>query len=168
MWKHRWVKQEMATYITKRRQSLSCSARSFSDIPAMKKSSADKLRWQNSFSQFRRTTRDWSHSCISPQTEMDLTHTYINFFSFWLNNLYTEIKPESNCRIPGHSFTCHWIRTALVLRLLPTHVSEADQSGWVFCSLAELKERFIRFFLCWSLQCLQMKPSFITTGPCSF
>ena len=32
----------MATYITKRRQSLSCSARSFSDIPAMKKSSADK------------------------------------------------------------------------------------------------------------------------------
>ena len=30
------------TYIMKRRQSLACSARSFSDIPAMKKSSADK------------------------------------------------------------------------------------------------------------------------------
>ena len=28
----------------KRRQSLACSARSFSDIPAMKKSSADKTR----------------------------------------------------------------------------------------------------------------------------
>ena len=40
----------MATYITKRRQSLSCLARSFSDIPAMKKSSAEKFRWQNSFS----------------------------------------------------------------------------------------------------------------------
>ena len=32
------------SYIMKRRQSLACSARSFSDIPAMKKSSADKLR----------------------------------------------------------------------------------------------------------------------------
>ena len=36
--------QEMATYIMKRRHSLACSARSFSDIPAMKKSSADKPR----------------------------------------------------------------------------------------------------------------------------
>ena len=38
----------MATFIVKRRQSLAFSARSFSDIPAMKKkkkkSSADKLR----------------------------------------------------------------------------------------------------------------------------
>ena len=64
MWKRRCVKQEMATYITKGRQSLSCSARSFSDMPAIKKSSAAKLRWQNSFNQFRRTTKDWSHSCI--------------------------------------------------------------------------------------------------------
>ena len=38
------------------------------------------IRWQNSFSQFRRTTRDWSHSCISPQTGMAPTHAYINFF----------------------------------------------------------------------------------------
>ena len=28
-----------------------------------------------------------------------------------------------------------------------------------------MKERFIRFFLCGSLQCLQMKPSFTTSGP---
>ena len=80
MWKHQCVKKEMATYITKRRQSLSCSARSFSDIPAMKKSSAAKLHWQNSFSQFRRTTREWSHSCISLLTGMAPTHAYINFF----------------------------------------------------------------------------------------
>ena len=32
----------MGTYITKRRQSLSCSVRSFSDTPVMEKSSADK------------------------------------------------------------------------------------------------------------------------------
>ena len=94
------------------------------------------------------------------------------FFSFWLNNLYTEIKTGSNCRVPGHSFTCHWIRIAslilcLDLQSLPIHVSEADQSGRILCSLAKLKERFIRFFLCWSLQCLRMKPSSITTGPCS-
>ena len=84
----------MATYITKRRQSLSCSARSFNDTLAMKKSSALKLRRQNSCSQFRWTTRDWSHSCTSPQTKMAPTHACINFFSFWLNNLHTEIKSE--------------------------------------------------------------------------
>ena len=43
----------------------------------------------------------------------------------------------SNFRIPGHSFTCHWLRiTSIVLCLdlqsLPTHVSEADQNGRVF------------------------------------
>ena len=86
----------MATYITKRRQSLSCSARSFSDIPAMKKLSAAKLRWQNSFSQFRRTTREWSHSCISLLTGMASTHAYINFFSFWLINLYNDKKWKSD------------------------------------------------------------------------
>ena len=92
MWKHRCVKQEMATSITKRRQSLSFSAKSFSDIPAMKKSFAIKLCWQNSFSLFRRTTRDWSHSQYSPRTGIAPTHAYINLFSFWLNNLYTEIQ----------------------------------------------------------------------------
>ena len=60
----------------------------------MKKLSAAKLRWQNSFSQFRRTTGDWSYSCISPLTGVAPTHAYINFFSFWLNNLYNEIKSE--------------------------------------------------------------------------
>ena len=62
------------------RQSLSCAARSFSDMPAMKRSSAAKLRRQNPFSQFRRTTKDWSHSCISPLTEMAPTHVYINYW----------------------------------------------------------------------------------------
>ena len=38
-WRHRRVKREMATYIKKRKQSFL-----FSDIPAIKKSSADKLR----------------------------------------------------------------------------------------------------------------------------
>ena len=33
----------MATYIMKKRQSLAFSATSFSDIPAMKKASAEKL-----------------------------------------------------------------------------------------------------------------------------
>ena len=43
------------------------------------------------------------------------------------------------------------------------------RSGWIIYTLRlKVRERFIRFFLCWSLQCLQMKPSFITTGPCSF
>ena len=60
----------------KLRQSLSCSTRSFSDITAMKKSSADKPCWQNSFSQFRQTTKDWSHSCISPLTGMAPTYAY--------------------------------------------------------------------------------------------
>ena len=53
-----------------------------------------------------------------------------------------QIKLQSNCRIPGHSFICHWIRIASIvlclnLQSLPTHVSEADQSGQVFCSLAK-------------------------------
>ena len=48
---------------------------------------------------------------------------------------------RSNCRIPSHSFTCHCIRIASIvlcldLQSLPTRVSEADQSGRVFCSLA--------------------------------
>ena len=67
--------------LTYRRQgSLSCSARSFSHIPAMTKSSADKLHRLNSFSQFRRTTRNWSHSCISRLTGITPTHAFINFF----------------------------------------------------------------------------------------
>ena len=51
----------------------------------------------------------------------------------WIENLF-EVKIRSNCRIPGHSFTCHYIRIAsIVLRLdlqsLPTHVSEAEKAA---------------------------------------
>ena len=80
----------MATYITKRRQSLACSARSFSDIPAMKKSSADKTHlvslggWPETgaIRVFHRR-HEW----------LQLMRILI-FFSFWLNNLYNEIKSE--------------------------------------------------------------------------
>ena len=98
-------------------------AESFSLSEVVQRFSGDGkvIRWQNSFRQFRRTIRDWSHSCISPLTGMFRLMRILIVFSFWLNNLYTEIK-------------------------------------------IKLKERFIRFFLCWTLQCLQMKPSFVTTG----
>ena len=44
-----------------------------------------------------------------------------------------------NCRIPCHSFTCHWIGIAsivlcLVLESFTSHVNEMNQSGRVFCS----------------------------------
>ena len=50
-----------------------------------------------------------------------------------------EIDDRLNCRIPCHSFTCHWIRIAsivlsLVLESLTTHINEVDQSGRVFWS----------------------------------
>lgn len=50
------------------------------------------------------------------------------------------IKERSHFRIPGHSFTCHWIRLmSIVLCLdlpsLPTNVSDR-----VFCSLDEGKK----------------------------
>ena len=53
------------------------------------------------------------------------------------------MKFRSNCRKPGHSFTCHSIIISSIvlgldLQSLPTHVGEADQSGGVFWSLAEI------------------------------
>ena len=50
----------------------------------------------------------------------------------WIENLF-EVKIRSNCRIPSHSLTCHWIRIASIvlcldLQSLPTHVSEAEKS----------------------------------------
>ena len=94
----------MATYITKKRQSLSCSARWFSDIPAMEKSSADK------------------------------TH---------LGSLGG--RPETGATPVFHRWR-EW------LQLMKEKKTE------------KLKERSARFFLFWTLQCLQMKPSFINTG----
>ena len=64
-WKYRCVKLEMVTYITKRRPFL------FSKV--VQRYSGDKvIRWLVSLTkliiQFRRTTRNWSHCCISPLT----------------------------------------------------------------------------------------------------
>ena len=41
------------------------------------------LRWLNQFSQFRRTIRDRSHSCILPLTGMAPTHAFIYLFFFF-------------------------------------------------------------------------------------
>ena len=66
----------------KRRQSLACSARSFSDIPAMKKSSADK-------------THLVSLGGLPDTGAIPVFHRWQEWlFSFQLNNLYTEIKTE--------------------------------------------------------------------------
>ena len=102
-WKHRCVKQEMVTYVAKGRQPFL-----FSEVVQRHSGDEKVICWLNSFSQFRRTTRDWSHSCISPLTGIAPTHAfiillyfifYLSFFflfchSFWLNDLYTEIKTE--------------------------------------------------------------------------
>ena len=53
---------------------------------------------------------------------------FTNCFSSWLS-----------CRIPCHSFKCHWKRITFIvlclhLRSVPTHINEVDQSGTVFCS----------------------------------
>ena len=59
-----------ATYITKRRQSLSCSARLFSDILVMKKSSADycshegQIHSSGSSSLFAQQLKEESHGLI--------------------------------------------------------------------------------------------------------
>ena len=87
----------MVIKITKGLQSLSCPMRQFSVTLPMKE------LLLSSFSQFRRTIKDWNHSCISPPTGIAPTHAFIILFflffivvchSFWLNNLYTEIKTE--------------------------------------------------------------------------
>ena len=80
----------MATYIAKRRQSLSCSAGSFSDTPAMKKSSAGKThlvrlggRLETGAIRVFHRRQEW----------LQLMRILI-FYSFRLNNLYAEIKTE--------------------------------------------------------------------------
>ena len=75
-WKHRCVKQEMVTYVAKGRQPFL-----FSEVVQRHSGDEKVICWLNSFSQFRRTTRDWSHSCISPLTGIAPTQTFINFFS---------------------------------------------------------------------------------------
>ena len=74
-WKHRCVKQEMVTYVAKGRQPFL-----FSEVVQRHSGDEKVICWLNSFSQFRRTTRDWSHSCISPLTGIAPTQTFINFF----------------------------------------------------------------------------------------
>ena len=73
-WKHRCVKQEMVTYVAKGRQPFL-----FSEVIQRYSGSEIVICWLNSF-QFRRTIRDWSHSCISPLTGIAPTQTFINFF----------------------------------------------------------------------------------------
>ena len=80
----------MTTYMMNRRQSLACSARSFSDIPAMKKSSADKThlvslggRPETGAIRVFHCRQEW----------LQLMRILI-FFSFRLNNSYTKIKTE--------------------------------------------------------------------------
>ena len=80
----------MATYITKRRQSLSCLAGSFSDTPAMKKSSAGKTHFVSLGGRL-----ETGAIRVFPRRQewLQLMRILI-FFSFRLNNLYTEIKTE--------------------------------------------------------------------------
>ena len=74
-WKHRCVKQEMVTYVAKGRQPFL-----FSEVVQRHSGDEKVICWLNSFSQFRRTIRDWSHSSISPLTGIAPTKTFINFF----------------------------------------------------------------------------------------
>ena len=73
--KYRCVKQEMVTYVAKGRQPFL-----FSEVVQRHSGDEKVICWLNSFSQFRRTIRDWSHSCISPLTGIAPTQTFINFF----------------------------------------------------------------------------------------
>ena len=74
-WKHRCVKQEMVTCVVKGRQPFLLS-----EVVQRYSGDENVIYWLNSFSQFRRTIRDWSHSCISPLTGIAPTQTFINFF----------------------------------------------------------------------------------------
>ena len=74
-WKHRCVKQEMVTYVAKGRQPFL-----FSEVVQRHSGDEKVICWLNSFSQFRRMTRDWSHTSISPLTGIAPTKTFINFF----------------------------------------------------------------------------------------
>ena len=56
-----------------------------------------------------------------------------------------------------------WLRLVLLIFFF---VMAKQFTHWD--TLIKLKECFIRLFLCWTLQYLQMKPSFINTGPGSF
>ena len=73
-WKHRCVKQEMITNVAKGRQPFL-----FSEVVQRHSGDEKVICWLNSFSQFRRTIRDWSHSCISPLTGIAPTQTFNNF-----------------------------------------------------------------------------------------
>ena len=57
----------------------------FSEVVQRYSGDEKVICWLNSFSQFRRTIRDWSHSFISPLTGIAPTQTFINIFSiiFW-------------------------------------------------------------------------------------
>ena len=74
----------------KKRQSLSCSARWFSDIPAMEKSSADKT---HSGSLGGRPETGATPVFHRRQEWLQLMRIFL-FFSFWLNNSNTRIKTE--------------------------------------------------------------------------
>ena len=74
----------------KRRQSLACSARSFSDIPAMKKSSADKTHLVSLGGRPETGAIPVFHRW---QEWLQLMRILI--FWFWLNNLYTDKKWKS-------------------------------------------------------------------------
>ena len=74
-WKHRCIKQEMVTYVARGRQPFL-----FSEVVQRYSGDEKVICWLNSFSQFKWTIRDWSHSCISPLTGIAPTQTFINFF----------------------------------------------------------------------------------------
>ena len=76
--KHRCVKQEMVTYVAKGRQPFL-----FSKVVQRYSGDENVICWLISFSQFRRTIRDWSHSCISPLTGIAPSQTFINFFFYY-------------------------------------------------------------------------------------
>ena len=73
--KYRCVKQEMVTYVAKGRQPFL-----FSEVVQQHSGDEKVICWLNSFSRFRRMTRDWSHTSISPLTGIAPTKTFINFF----------------------------------------------------------------------------------------
>ena len=74
----------------KKRQSLSCSARWFSDIPAMEKSSADKTHLGSLGGRPETGATPVFHR---RQEWLQLMRIFL-FFSFWLNNSNTGIKTE--------------------------------------------------------------------------
>ena len=78
---------------------------------------------------------------------------YFNIFSTFRGEHTGIFRPS--CRIPCHSFTCHWIRiTFIVLCLnLQSLVTDVDEGGWCVQGVSMWKSDYMKAWNCFNKDC---------------